>query len=451
MAAPVSSPNQTSANQAVTRNYTGPLMIVITLFFTFGFVTNMNDILIPHLKRACELTDFQSSLVQFAFFGAYFLMSLPAGRILDKIGYKNGIVLGLGICAIGAFLFLPAALTRQYPFFLLALAVLASGVTLLQVAANPYVSVLGPAHKAASRLSLMGAFNSLAGTLSPIIGGMLLLSGVDYTAEQLANMPAAQKENFLNAEAGLVILPYAIIGSVLLVLALIAKATKMPNIESLQDEHTPMEAASGKTSALQFRHLVLGIGAIFVYVGAEVGVGSFIIRYGQDLHITSLSSFTSWLFSLGNTSDLGAFTAQIGSKFVACYWGGSMIGRFFGIPWLTKINDAKALRIVCAVATVLVISSVALTGETALWLMVLVGVCNSVMWPIIFPLAIKGLGIYTKQGSSYLIMAIVGGALIPPLMGLISDASQIQFAYLVPAVCYLYLLYYGWSGYKQRG
>jgi FHS family L-fucose permease-like MFS transporter len=451
MAAPVSTSPNTTSNAAVTTNYTAPLIIVITLFFTFGFVTNLNDILIPHLKRACELTDFQSSLVQFAFFGAYFLMSIPAGNILNRIGYKNGIVLGLGICALGAFLFLPAAFTRQYPFFLLALAVLASGVTLLQVAANPYVSVLGPAHKAASRLSLMGAFNSLAGTLSPLIGGMLLLSGVDYTAQQIAEMSDAEKLSFLSNEASLVITPYLVIGSVLLLLAFIAFRTKMPNIESLQDEHTPVAAESDKTSALQFRHLVLGIGAIFVYVGAEVGVGSFIIRYGQDLHITNLSSFTSWIFSLGKTSDLGSFTAQIGSKFVACYWGGSMIGRFIGIPLLTKINDAKALRIVCAIATLLIVASVALTGETALWLMVLVGMCNSVMWPIIFPLAIKGLGIHTKQGSSYLIMAIVGGALIPPLMGLISDASQIQFAMLVPAVCYLYLLYYGLSGYKQRG
>src|SRR5688572_3526229 len=247
MAAPVSSSNQTSANQAVTQNYTGPLIIVITLFFTFGFVTNLNDILIPHLKRACQLTDFQSSLVQFAFFGAYFLMSLPAGKILNKIGYKNGIVLGLAICAMGAFLFLPAALTRQYPFFLLALAVLASGVTLLQVAANPYVSVLGPANKAASRLSLMGAFNSLAGTLSPLIGGMLLLKGVDYTAQQIAAMPETERLAFLNHEASLVITPYLILGSVLLLLSFIAWRTKMPNIESLQDEHTPVAAASGKT------------------------------------------------------------------------------------------------------------------------------------------------------------------------------------------------------------
>lgn len=449
MAAPTSTSNR-SAAPAVTANYTGPLMIVTMLFFIFGFVTNLNDILIPHLKRACQLTDFQSSLVQFAFFGAYFLMSLPAGAILNKTGYKNGIVLGLVICATGAFLFLPAALTRQYPFFLLALAVLASGVTLLQVAANPYVSVLGPAHKAASRLSLMGAFNSLAGTLAPIIGGILLLSGVDYTMQQIAAMPEAERLAYLNGEAALVKTPYLVLGSVLLVLALVAFLTKMPNVESLQDEHTEAVDNSGKTSALQFRHLVLGIVAIFVYVGAEVGVGSFIIRYGQSLNIHDLSSFSSLLFSLGDSSSLGSFTDQIGSKFVACYWGGSMVGRFFGIPLLTKINDAKALRWVCAVAALLVIVSVALTGETALWLMVLVGLCNSVMWPIVFPLAIKGLGSFTKQGSAYLIMAVVGGALIPPMMGLISDASQIQFAMLVPAVCYLYLLYYGLSGYKFK-
>jgi FHS family L-fucose permease-like MFS transporter len=422
----------TSASTTATSNqrYTVPLMIVTTLFFLFGFVTNLNDILIPHLKRACELTDFQSAFVQFAFFGAYFIMSLPAGVVLERIGYQKGIVLGLVICALGAFLFYPAAVNREYLFFLIALAILASGITLLQVAANPYVSVLGPPQGAASRLSLMGAFNSLAGTLAPFVGGLLFLKGIDYTLEQIQAMTPAARETYLNGEAALVQTPYLILGSVLLGLAAMVFYTKMPAIESLHNENEPA-LATDKTSALQYPHLVLGIIAIFVYVGAEVGIGSFMIRYGQSQGIEGYNDL-------------------MGSQFVAYYWGSAMVGRFIGIPLLARINAAKALAMSCVLAIALVLLSVFTSGKFALFALAAVGLCNSIMWPVIFPMGIKGLGIFTKKGSSLLIMAVVGGALFPLLIGYLSDKVGINTAYLAILPCYVFIMYYAISGHKQR-
>lgn len=420
-----------TTDQAIRQSYLVPMIIITTLFFIFGFVTNINDVLIPHLKRACQLTDFQSAFVQSAFFGAYFLMSLPAGAILKRIGYKNGIILGLLICAAGAFLFIPAANTRVYLFFLFALSVLASGITLLQVAANPYVSILGKPEGAASRLSLTGTANSLAGTLSPRIFGGLLLGGVAYTAGQVTALPEAQREAYLNAEAALVKTPYLILGLVLAGLALMVGFTKMPALEGVSDDNST-QTSQNKTSILRYRHLVLGVVAIFMYVGAEVSVGSFLIRYGQSLGIAGFSELS-------------------GSQFVSYYWGSALVGRFIGIFVMDKINFAKALVVNSAAALLLVTASVLTgTGTWALWTIVLVGLCNSIMWPVIFPMAIKGLGQHTKQGSSLLIMAVVGGALVPLLVGYVSDQAGIRWAYLVLLPCYLYLLYYGLDGHRFK-
>jgi FHS family L-fucose permease-like MFS transporter len=446
------------------------MALMTLLFLLFGAVTNFNDVLMPYLKDVCQLTDLQSSGVQSAFFGAYFLMSLPAGKLLEKLGYQRGIVTGLLIMAGGALLFVPAANAQSFPLFLGALAVLGAGITLLQVAANPYVSVLGPAKRAASRVSIVGVANNFGGAMSPLVGGLILFGSAvaasSAAAQRLAQLPLAQQ---LAQKAELVKGPYLGLAGLLVVLAGLFFVVKLPNLESLPEEenleHQPV--AAGRRSALDYRHLVLGIGAIFVYVGVEVGLGSFLIRYGEAQGITQLSTFTQslvrglnvatnyayYLFGATPTplNTAGGFTKAVGAVLVSSYWFGSLVGRVAGIPLLRRFHDRALLVAVCAGGVALVLASMLSQGEAALWLVVLCGVCNSIMWPVIFPLAIKGLGPFTKQGSSYLVMAIVGGAIIPPLMGFISThGGGLRVAFAIPALCYAYLLYYALSGYRVR-
>ena len=469
MATPVTTPTP-STQATVTRSYAGPMVLMTLLFLLFGAVTNFNDVLMPYLKDVCQLTDLQSSAVQSAFFGAYFLMSLPAGKVLEKLGYQRGIVTGLLVMAGGALLFVPAANTRQFPLFLAALAVLGAGITLLQVAANPYVSVLGPARRAAARVSIVGVANNFGGAVSPLVGGLILFGSAvaasSAAAKRLAALPLAQQ---LALKAQLVKGPYLGLAALLMVLAGLFFVVRLPEIESLPEEdileHQPV--AAGRRSALDYRHLVLGIGAIFVYVGVEVGLGSFLIRYGESQHIQQLSTFTQSLvrglnaatkyayFLFGATPSpldtAAGFTKAVGAVLVSSYWFGSLVGRVLGIPLLLRFNNRGLLVGVCAAGVALVGASVLSQGETALWLIVLCGLMNSIMWPVIFPLAITGLGRFTKQGSSYLIMAIVGGAIIPPLMGLISTSGGgLRGAFLVPALCYGYLLFYAVNGHRVR-
>lgn len=443
------------------------MVLMTTLFFLFGAVTNFNDVLMPYLKDVCQLTDLQSSAVQSAFFGAYFLMSLPAGWVLKKLGYQRGIVVGLLVMAVGALLFIPAADSRAFALFLTALATLGAGVTLLQVAANPYVSILGPARGAAARVSVVGVANNFGGSLSPLVGGLVLFGGSVALKARLAALPLQER---LAEESQLVKGPYIGLAVFLVLLAaLFFFLVKLPDIEGIPEEAAeearPM--AAGRTSALSFPHLVLGVVAIFVYVGVEVGLGSFLIRYGEAQGIQQLSSFTQSLVRGLNlaTNYVGVlfgqqpapidtaagFTKAVGAVLVSSYWFGSLIGRVVGIPLLLKFHNRALLVAVCAAGTALVGASILSTGETALWLIVLCGLMNSIMWPVIFPLAITGLGPFTKQGSSYLIMAIVGGALIPPLMGwLATHGGGLRVAFVVPALCYLYLLFYALSGYRVR-
>jgi FHS family L-fucose permease-like MFS transporter len=469
MATPVTTAAATTS-AAPTRSYAGPMALMTLLFLLFGAVTNFNDVLMPYLKDVCQLTDLQSSGVQSAFFGAYFLMSLPAGKLLEKLGYQRGIVTGLLVMAGGALLFVPAANAQSFPLFLGALAVLGAGITLLQVAANPYVSVLGPARRAASRVSIVGVANNFGGAMSPLVGGLILFGSAvaasSAAAQRLAQLPLAQQ---LAQKAELVKGPYLGLAGLLVVLAGLFFVVKLPDLESLPEEedleHQPV--AAGRRSALDYRHLVLGIGAIFVYVGVEVGLGSFLIRYGEAQGITQLSGFTQslvrglnvatnyayYLFGATPTplNTAGGFTKAVGAVLVSSYWFGSLIGRVAGIPLLRRFHDRALLVAVCAGGVALVLASVLSQGEAALWLVVLCGVCNSIMWPVIFPLAIKGLGPFTKQGSSYLVMAIVGGAIIPPLMGFISThGGGLRVAFAIPALCYAYLLYYALSGYRVR-
>jgi len=465
MALAPSSPSVATATPA--RSYAGPMVLMTTLFFLFGAVTNFNDVLMPYLKDVCQLTDLQSSAVQSAFFGAYFLMSLPAGWVLKKLGYQRGIVVGLLVMAVGAMLFIPAADSRAFGLFLTALATLGAGITLLQVAANPYVSILGPARGAAARVSVVGVANNFGGSLSPLVGGLVLFGGSVALKARLAALPLSER---LAEESQLVKGPYVGLAVFLVLLAaLFFFLVKLPDIEGIPEEAAeearPM--AAGRTSALAFPHLVLGIGAIFVYVGVEVGLGSFLIRYGESQGIQQLSSFTQSLVRGLNVAtnyvgllfgkepapiDTAAgFTKAVGAVLVSSYWFGSLVGRVVGIPLLLKFHNRVLLVAVCAAGTALVGASILSTGETALWLIVLCGLMNSIMWPVIFPLAITGLGPFTKQGSSYLIMAIVGGALIPPLMGwLATHGGGLRVAFVVPALCYLYLLFYAVSGYRVR-
>ena len=444
-------------------SYAGPMAAMTALFFLFGAVTNFNDVLMPYLKDVCQLTDLQSSAVQSAFFGAYFLMSLPAGVVLKKLGYQRGIVLGLLVMAAGALLFIPAANARTFGLFLAGLSLLGAGITLLQVAANPYVSVLGPSRQAASRVSIVGVANGLGGTLSPLIGGLLLFGGSAVLKAKLTALPTAQR---LSQEAALVKTPYLGLAAFLVVLAVIFFLLKLPDIESIPaDESETTPTRTLRSSALAYPHLALGVVAIFMYVGVEVGLGSFLIRYGESQQITDLSPFTQQLVRGLNvaTNFIGllfgqspapidttaGFTKAVGAVLVSSYWFGLMVGRIVGIPLLRRFPDRALLVGVCAAGLTLVLGSVLTHGETALWLIVACGLCNSIMWPVIFPLAIKGLGPLTKQGSSYLIMAIVGGAIIPPLMGWVAThGGGLRLAFILPALCYAYLLFYSVRGYK---
>ncbi len=461
-------PSSTSTTAAApARSYAGPMVLMTILFFLFGAVTNFNGVLMPLLKDVCQLTDFQSSLVPFAFFIAYFLMSLPAGYVISRLGYQRGIVVGLLVMAGGALLFVPAAATQTFGLFLAGLGLLGAGITLLQVAANPYVSVLGAARLAASRVNIVGVANGLGGTLSPLVGGLLLFGSIDVLKKKLAALPVAER---LAQQAALVKLPYLGLAVFLVLLAGLFFFVRLPKLESIQADDAAVADNTGWTgrrSALQFPHLVLGIGAIFLYVGAEVGLGDFLIRYGESQQITSLSAFTQGLVQQLNTATnfglllLGksplpidtshGFTPAVGAVLVSSYWFGLMVGRIAGIPLLRRFPDRPLLVIVCAAATLFVSASLLSHGEMALWLIVLCGVCNSIMWPVIFPLAITGLGPFTKQGSSYLIMGIVGGAVASLLMGwLATHGGGLRVAFVVPALCYLYLLFYALRGYRVR-
>ena len=462
--APSSAPIATAAPA---RSYAGPMVLMTTLFFLFGAVTNFNDVLMPYLKDVCQLTDFQSTAVQSAFFGAYFFMSLPAGWVLKKLGYQRGIVVGLLVMAGGALLFIPAADTRAFALFLTALSILGAGITLLQVAANPYVSILGSPRGAAARVSVVGVFNNLGGTISTLVGGLFLFGGSVALKARLAALPLNVR---LAEESQLVKGPYVGLAVFLLLLAaLFFFLVKLPDIEGIAEESAAeaRTVIAGRTSALAFPHLVLGMAAIFLYVGVEVGLGTFLIRYGESQGIRQLSAFTQSLVQGLNVATNYAlvlfgkepsvidttvgFTKAVGAVMVSSYVFGSLIGRVAGIPLLLKFHNRALLVAVCAAGTVLVGASIMSAGETALWLIVLCGLMNAIMWPVIFPLAITGLGPFTKQGSSFLVMGIVGGALIPPLMGwLATHGGGLRVAFVVPALCYLYLLFYALSGYRVR-
>ncbi|HEY3859055.1 MAG TPA: sugar MFS transporter [Gammaproteobacteria bacterium] len=398
--------------------------VVTAVFFMWGFITVLNDVLVPHLKSVFALDYAQVMLIQFCFFGAYFLMSLPAGKIVSALGCKNGIVLGLAVTGVGALGFLPAAALPSYPIFLSALFVLASGITLLQVAANPYVSLLGPPEGASSRLNLSQALNSLGTALAPKFGGILILSAGVLAPAAIAELTPAQQLSYQVQQAHAVQLPYIGIAVTLFLLAVVVHLFHLPAVQEMESG----DAGSHPfRDVLRHRHLSFAIAAIFLYVGAEVSIGSFMINY----------------ISL---PDIGGMLEARAAGYVSLYWTGAMIGRFVGAALLRKVDSRKLLAIFATVATFLVLITMLTGGMLAVWSVVAIGLFNSIMFPTIFTLGIEGLGPLTGRGSSLLVMAIVGGAILPVAQGALADAFGLHHAFVLPMLCYLYILFYALKG-----
>ncbi len=405
------------------RNVIVPLLVVMSLMFIWNLSRNINDVLIPHLKRACMLTDLQSSLIQTAFFGGYFLLALPVGQFIRRYGYRAGMITGLLTAALGAGLFWPAAETRYYPLFLGALFIMAAGFTFLEVTATPYISVLGDPDRASSRLSLASAVGSLGATLGPLIGAQLLLHKQDMAETDLQQLTPDQLTAFLNNEAQLVKTPYLGLALLFLVLGLALRFIPLPALTETG------ESSARLSGIFRFRHTVLGAMGVFCYLGAEVGIVSFMIRYAT-------------------AQQLPGVTEQKAALFITLFMALVLIGRLSGAWLLQRVKPGQLLAVCAAGAGLLVLTAILTFGYTSLYALSAVGLFTSVMYPVLFTLSIHNLGPYTKTGSSLIIMSIVGGALIPPLMGLISDAAGIRLAFIMPVICYLYILYYGLLGHK---
>lgn len=425
----IASPNtaSTTTTAPTGQSYGVPLATVTTLFFMWGFLTCLNDILVPHLKSIFDLNYTRVMLIQFAFFGAYFIFSIPSAKIIDWIGYQRSMVLGLLTMGVGAFLFVPAASVPSYPLFLCALIVLAAGITCLQVAANPYVTVLGKPETASSRLNLTQAFNSLGTFLAPFFGGLLILSAAPKTPAEIRAMPSADALAYRLHEAASVKMPYVGLGIALVLLAVAIGSFKLPKIEHAQ--HKVGEKVND--SIWKHPNLIFGAIAIFVYVGAEVSIGSFLVNYFAQ-------------------PEIGGLTEKVAASFVAFYWGGAMVGRFIGSALLQKVKTGGLLGICAVCAAALVAISMLTSGHMAMYSIILVGFFNSIMFPSIFTLGVAELGPLTGDGSGIMIMAIVGGAFIPLAQGWIADHIGIHHAFFLPVICYLYILFFALSGSKPN-
>jgi FHS family L-fucose permease-like MFS transporter len=408
-------------------NYSRAMAIVTSLFFVWGFLTCLNDILVPHLKSIFDLSYSQVMLIQFAFFSAYFLFSLPWSRLMNKIGYKKTMVAGLLTMAVGAFLFLPAASVPSFPLFLTALVILGTGITGLQVAANPYVVELGKAKLASSRMDLTQAFNSLGTTIAPKLGGLLILSTAPLAAIQLHKLAPQALQLYRLAQASSVKMPYAVIGGALVVLAILIGISGLPKLNI--SELGTLEKIDD--SIWKHPNLLFGAVGIFAYVGAEVSIGSFLVNY----------------FGLPNIANLPALTA---AGYVSFYWGGAMIGRFIGSVLSRRMNVRNLLTFCAVIAALLVTSSMLLDGPVAMWTILSVGLFNSIMFPTIFTLGEAELGPLTGTGSGILNMAIVGGAILPVVQGVIADRIGLHHAFLLPVASYLYILFFALYGSKPN-
>lgn len=405
--------------------YTGALTVVSSLFFMWGFCTVLNDALIPHLQSIFSLNYLQASLIQLAFFGSYFLFAQPASKIIEWIGYQRTMVVGLLTMAVGALLFLPAASTAKYGLFLSAQVVLAAGVTILQVAANPYVTILGPPETASSRLNMTQAFNTLGDTVAPYIGSVLILGGAAVTVVPKGG-PALIAYRIQQAAS--VKLPYITIAAILVILGIAIALYKFPRLAVTQD-FRPAGLNTQQDSVWRHPHVWLGAIAIFIYVGAEVSIGSFLAKY-----------------IAGPT--IGAMKLEAAAKLVTFYWGGMMVGRFIGSAVMQRFAPNRLLTIVGIGAAIMVLISLFNHGHVAVWSILAVGLFNSIMFPTIFTLGVAEMGEMTGKASGLLIQAIVGGAFIPVLMGHLADTYGLHRALVLPFLCYLFVIYYGISGFR---
>ncbi|MCF7521856.1 sugar MFS transporter [Neisseria sp. ZJ106] len=398
------------------QNHTPALVVLTSLFFMMGFITCMNDILIPHLKAIFDLTYVQAMLIQFCFFTAYAVMSIPMGKVVEKLGYKNGVIGGFLLTAVGCMLFYPAAGSHSYPIFLGALFILASGVTLLQVAGNPYVTLLAKPGKESATLTLVQAFNSLGTTIAPQIGAFLILADAAQTASKAEQIASVQ-------------IPYLGLAGLLIILAVVVKMIRLPDARKIAEAESEANH-DGKTSVWQYRHLVLGAAGIFCYVGAEVSIGSLLVNV------------MGFLKGLDHAS---------AAKYLSIYWGGAMVGRFLGSAVMAKFAPNKYLAFNATAAVVLLLVAILAgqgTPDLAMWALLAIGFFNSIMFPTIFSLATKGLGKFTGTASGVICTAIVGGAIVPVMQGWVADHYGLMVSFVVSAVCYLYIVYFAVQGHK---
>jgi len=424
----VSQTNLKAVSQQSSNQFLLPFILVTSLFFLWAFLHNLNPILIPHLKKACQLSDTQSALIDSAVYLGYFLMALPAGWFMHKFGYKKGILLGLLLYGIGTLLFVPAASGRSYIFFLIALFIIASGATFLETVANPYITKLGSKETSEQRLNFAQSFNGVGAFLAPIVGGQFILSGIEHTPAQLKQMSPQRLNDYLNFEAGAVKIPYMIIAGVVLLVTILFFITHIPEIK---EDDSAEETKSFSMKIFRHSHVTWAVIAQFFYVGAQVCVGSFFIRFSR-------------------------FVMNLPEKDAALWWGsiamvGFMVGRFSGTFFMRYIKPAKLLSLYSLICILLLAMALLTKGNIAVYAVLGVPFFMSIMFPTIFALGIKGLGEESKIASSFLVMSIVGGAILPLAMGYISDKTgSMQTAYIVPLLCFLVVLYYGMKGYKIK-
>lgn len=429
------------------KNYTSAFIVVTLLFFLWGFITVLVDSLIPRLRDVFELSYFEAGLVQFAFFGAFFFFSVPAGWLLSRIGYQKGVVLGLSIMAFGCLLFYPAASERSFGVFLIGYFALAAGITVLQVAANPYVAVLGSEDGASSRLNLSQAFNSLGTAIAPLVGASYLLSDRIISSEGIAALSETEQQNYYVAEAAAVQTPFLILAGCIACLALVFVFIKLPKVLQKSPK-------GGYGKLLSNPTVLMGVVGIFLYVGAEVAIGSYLVNYFMDMNLASVIIENETMNSFA-TNLLGKELATIDAKavvgaFVFLYWGGAMVGRFVGAVLTHVMKPGFVLAIFASFAIVLLLISMSTTGLVTMWSILAVGLFNSIMFPTIFTLTIEGLGDLKPQASGLLCMAIVGGAFIPPLYGLLIDWTGFKTALILLIGCYAFILFFGYKRQKMK-
>ncbi len=412
----------------ISKNGPGPIFIIGILFFIFGFVTWTNSILIPYLKIACELTPAEAYLVTSAFYIAYLVMAVPSAMLLKKIGFKNGMSVGLLIMAVGAVIFIPAALTRQYPVFLGGLFIQGTGLAVLQTASNPYITILGPLESAAKRISIMGICNKVAGAIAPILLGSIILKDADAVDARVKTMASLEKATELDTLAHQVIVPYLVLMGVLILLAVFIYFAHLPEIEAEGSDAGNSNSAE-KQSIFQFPHLMVGVLALFVYVGVEVLAGDSIVLYGKSMGVSlSTSKF-----------------------FTACTLSSMIIGYIIGIICIPRyFKQDKALTVSAVLGVIFSIMALTLHGYASIFSIALLGLANALMWPALWPLSIKGLGGFTKTGSALLVMGIAGGAIIPPLYAWLSQSWGTQHAYVILIPCYLIIAYFSVWGHTLK-